>query len=206
MLRSATLARLSSRIAPGDTAFATGFEGFLPSIDRPPEDASASARRAREIGAAVAALIRREGVASISHRSVAASACIPKSSIAHHFRTREGLLKAGLVQIHVQLIAADDLFNVGGDVMPDMTLSIASHSIAIEATRDPALIPSALNLRKMRAQFIVQELSTRLREGRADLAALNAAGMILIGAGLGIHLAGGEMFKPLTHVELLLRR
>lgn len=207
LLRSATIARLVQRFAPmTQRGFAAGFDGFIEKINSGADDKavhSRSMQRSHEIGRAIAELIQREGVAGVTHRSVAAAAGIPKSSIAHHFRTREDLLKAGLSEIYRQLTAADHLLDNDCEVLPDMALSIASHSIAIEATRDAALVPAALNLRKMRGEFIWQELAAMLGTDRSDLAALQAAGMVIVGAGLALHLAGGELTLPMRLLERL---
>jgi hypothetical protein len=87
--------------------------------------------------------------------------------------------------------------------LPDMALSIASHSIALEATRDSALMAVTLTLRRRHREFIWNELATMFGRGRSDLMALNAAGMVVVGAGLGLHLAGGEIMRPMTLLEHL---
>ncbi|HYD49301.1 MAG TPA: TetR family transcriptional regulator [Terriglobales bacterium] len=209
LLRSATISRLVQRFAPmGEQGFAVGFERFVTrdesSITNDDSDLNPGKRRSHELGQAIAGLIQREGIDGVTHRSVAASAGVANSSVAHHYRTREDLLKGGLVEIYRQLIKADHMLGRPLDVVPDMTLSIASHSIAIEATRDVSLVPFALNLRKMRGEFILQELASLLGPARSDLAALQAMGMIIVGAGLSLHLAGGEILLPMRLLERLI--
>lgn len=208
LLRSATIARLAQRFAGiGGRGFAQGFDRFISQADAQPdvgaEKQSRKLLRLQEIGRATAGLIKREGVTGVSHRSVAAAANIPKSSIANHFRTREDLLRAGLSEIYREVTATVSL-SAPKDAVPDMALSIASHSIAVEAVRDPSLLPSALNLRKMRGEFIWQKLADWLGPNKSDVAALQATSMIIVGSGLALHLAGGDMFLPMIKLSRLI--
>ena len=209
LLRSATIARLVHQFAPAvERGFATGFDRFITNAAMMAEEDAAhpvkGTQRALEIGRAIAGLIQHEGVAGVTHRSVAAAAGIPNSTVAHYFRTREDLLKAGLSAIYRQLTAAEPLLPLKVHALPDMTLSTASHAIAIEATRDGSLVPAALYLRTMRGQFIWQELIEILGPGRTDLAALQGTGMIIIGSGLGLHLAGGDILAPMRRIQCLI--
>lgn len=189
LLRAATVARLAARLH--DTrgrGFAAGFEALVAAMDaravdiRKPLAADADSRRAR-IAAAVADLIEAEGVASVTHRAVAAAAGAPNSTVAHYFRTRDDLLRAGIEALYL-----GSLGSAGPD--PDAqaqrggrSLLRATRALVLAAARDESLRPFALDLRRRRGEHMGALVAPIGGHQPLDAAAAQAAAMVISGAG-----------------------
>ncbi|MEJ2867708.1 TetR family transcriptional regulator [Actinomycetospora sp. OC33-EN08] len=73
-------------------------------------------RRRAALIEAVLAVVARDGVAGVSHGSVAAEAGLPRSAVSHHFDSLDDLLAAALRSGTEQLVAAVPLVPVGSDL------------------------------------------------------------------------------------------
>jgi len=109
-------------------------------------------RRAQLIDAAVR-VIARDGVAGLTHRSVAAESGIPKSAATYHFTSLDELLTAALRADTEQLVAALPTPAVDGDVallaeelvrfvQQHRDRVIVGYELYLLATRRPALRPA----------------------------------------------------------------
>ncbi|MDE8652027.1 TetR family transcriptional regulator [Novosphingobium album (ex Liu et al. 2023)] len=198
LLRAATVQRLAEGLAGSATGLARSFEALVAACGDTsaavalPVDLPAGSKKA-ELAAHIADLMAEQGVASVTHRLVAARAGVPNSSVAHHFRTGEDLLHAGL---GAQILRMRQELQLGA--LPDaqanlgMMLMRSTHAVALAAARDPAFVPFALDMRRRRAENV------HLAVGQAiggvhglDRAAAQAATMTYIGSGLAITAGGG---------------
>lgn len=109
-------------------------------------------RRAQLIDAAVR-VIAREGVAGLTHRSVAAEASIPKSAATYHFTSLDDLLTAALRADTEQLVAALPTPAGDGDVawlaeglvqfvQQHRDRVVVGYELYVLATRRPAMRPA----------------------------------------------------------------
>lgn len=154
---------------------ATGASTPLP-VDLPPGSKKA------ELAQHIASIIAEQGVASVTHRLVAARAGVPNSSVAHHFRTLGDVLQAGIgaliLSARRELGASEDQ-----DRRDGIALLRATHSIALAAARDQALVPFALDMRRRRAENVRAAIGRAIAPGTGlDPAAVQAAVMVMIGA------------------------
>ncbi|KQS68641.1 TetR/AcrR family transcriptional regulator [Modestobacter sp. Leaf380] len=110
--------------------------------------------RRTELLTATRRLIAREGVAAVSHRSVAAEAGVPKSSVAYHFTDTEGLLAAALGAQTEALVAALPAVPGGADpggladrlvalFTADRDQVLAGYELYLLAARRPGLRTAA---------------------------------------------------------------
>ena len=191
LLRAATAKRLAEGFASGATGLARSFEALVAacgdtSAATPlPLDLPEGSKKA-ELAGHIADLMAEQGVASITHRLVAARAGVSNSSIAHHFRTGDDLLHAGL-GAQIQRMRRELQPGALPDAQADkgMTLMRSTHAVALAAARDPMFVPFALDMRRRRAENV------HLAVGEAiggtdglDRAAVQAATMVFIGSGL----------------------
>lgn len=213
LLRSATVARLSAGWAgdgSGDGAgLALRFDALVAACGESPAgtplpvDLPEGSRRAALAGD-IARLILERGIASVSHRSVAARAGVSNSSVAHHFRTRDDLLMAGfgaMIQGMRRAIGPGASWSDAG-----MVLMRATHAIAIAAARDPALRPFALDMRRRRAENVretIRQWLTGDAEGAIDGAAIQSASMVIIGSRLMALARGDREGKKALTVDQL---
>jgi TetR/AcrR family transcriptional regulator, regulator of biofilm formation and stress response len=109
-------------------------------------------RRAALIEAALA-VVARDGVAAVTHASVAAAAGLPRSAVSHHFASIDDLLAAalrsgteGLVAAMPRLDGAGDLDWFAQEVVRLFTTNrgrvAAGYELYLLAARQPALRPS----------------------------------------------------------------
>jgi DNA-binding transcriptional regulator YbjK len=188
LLRATSIARLAARFRPDrDRGFMEAFEPLVAAMDAhaidviAPMVADADTRRGR-IAEAVAIVIAVEGIAAVTHRAVAAAAGAPNSTVAHYFRTRQDLLRAGLQALYL-----------GASRTHAGALSIlrASHAMALAAARDASLAPFALDLRRRRGIQVRAEMMRRFDgEVPLDGAAAQVMAMVLIGSGVEIMALG----------------
>ena len=189
LLRAAVVARLADRLRDtGGRGFAAGFDDLVAAMDaravdirRPPAVDPASPRA--RIAAAVASLIEAEGVAAVTHRAVAALAGAPNSTVAHHFRTRDDLLRAGVEALYRGSFGSmesepDERAQRGG-----RSLMRATRALVLAAARDESLRPFALDLRRRRGEHMEPMTAPIGGERPLDPAAAQAAAMTLSGAG-----------------------
>jgi AcrR family transcriptional regulator len=197
LLRFCTMTRLAGRFRDThdhglNAAFAAWSRrqanGYAPA----PGAYEADAKRAR-LGGHIAAIIGNDGVSAVTHRAVAAAAAMPHTTIAHHFRTRDDLLRAGIEALYLGAAVA-----IGPDSPETARLSgfsyaRATHAMALAAARDPSLAGFALDFRRRRAELSLQTLPKLLGETKAmDGAALQAATMVLIGGGIALYAQGKQ--------------
>jgi DNA-binding transcriptional regulator YbjK len=190
LLRASVCARLTDRLRDvGDHGFAAGFEALVAAMDaraidiRKPLAADPDSRRAR-IAAAVAELIGEDGVASVTHRAVAAAVGAPNSTVAHYFRTRDDLLRAGIEALYLGATgsasaAPDSAARRGG-----LSLMRATRALVLSAARDASLRPFALDLRRRRGEHMGDLVAPIGGAQPLDAAAAQAAAMVLSGAGV----------------------
>ncbi|MBM7770858.1 DNA-binding transcriptional regulator YbjK [Actinokineospora baliensis] len=93
-------------------------------------------RRRREIVGATLRVIERDGVAGVSHRSVAREADVPPASITYHFPALDDLLVATLVS------AAEELAARTGEVIESSRIKGSGPAGAVAAMLADALGPS----------------------------------------------------------------
>lgn len=163
------------------------------SITAPPRPASG---RSADLSCVIADLLEEEGAGAVSHRSVAARAGVPNSTVAHHFPTSEQLIRAGMASLY------DRFRHPSGSPESQTVLDRigrSTHSMALAAVRDPGFLPYALDMRWRRGENLRRNLSAYLGEpdsqpwtlsaqtlsmamiGRSLLDASRGAGDVLIG-------------------------
>lgn len=189
LLRAAVSARLADRLRDtGGRGFAAGFDDLVAAMDaravdiRRPSAVDPDSPRAR-IAAAVASLIEAEGVAAVTHRAVAAMAATPNSTVAHHFRTRDDLLRAGVEALYRGSLGStatepDERAQRGG-----RSLMRATRALVLAAARDESLRPFALDLRRRRGEHMGPLTAPIGGDRPLDPAAAQAAAMTISGAG-----------------------
>ncbi|CAN7476712.1 TetR family transcriptional regulator [Phenylobacterium sp. LjRoot219] len=189
LLRAAVSARLADRLRDAGTGgFAAGFEAQVAAMDaravdiRRPLAVDADSRRAR-IAATVAVLIEAEGVAAVTHRAVAAAAGAPNSTVAHYFRTRDDLLRAGVEALYLGSTGSTTTEPDAEAQRGGRSLMRATRALVLAAARDDSLRPFALDLRRRRGEHM-GALVAPIGGGRPlDAAAAQAAAMTISGAG-----------------------
>ncbi|WP_026424607.1 TetR/AcrR family transcriptional regulator [Actinokineospora inagensis] len=117
-------------------------------------------RRRREIVEAALRVVERDGVAGVSHRSVAGEAAVPPASVTYHFATLDDLLVAALVWSAEDLAAsirdviessrikgsgpAGAVAELLADALgPHRGRTVAQYELYLLAARRPALRPAA---------------------------------------------------------------
>ncbi|MPT48777.1 MAG: TetR/AcrR family transcriptional regulator [Sphingobium sp.] len=216
LLRAATIQRLSEGLAGPATGLAVSFDHLVAACGTKSTDAlyplvvdlPVGSKKA-ELAAHVATVISRLGASAVTHRAVAAEAGISNSSVAHHFRTHEDLLHAGMGALILQMrrhITSET--SESREERRRMAAIRATHSIALAACRNPQLLPFALDMRRRRAEnvwdAVGQGLSGRADE-QPDKAAIQAAVMVTIGATLAAqaHEKQAEKEVSVTALDML---
>lgn len=208
LLRMATISRVTEGLAGRGADLAPHFGTLTAAMARggPLQDAAADlpeGSRKAELAEHVAALILESGVASVTHRLVAAHAGVSNSSIAHHFRTSRELVEAGLNALILR--ARNALRSEPLDDVHGLAMVRATHSIALAATRDPMLVPAAIDMRRRRAENVRARMADRLGGVEAiDPAGIQAALMILAGFGYPLHIRDGAQASRLGVEEQLI--
>jgi len=125
-------------------------------------------------------LIAEEGVESISHRSVAAAAGVPPSTVVYHFGSREDLLVAVLEAVILQVRSWRVSVEPGdrdspGALRVTRPLVRATTAIAFESYWRPRLAPHAADMRRRRGKSVtaggIPRLDLVLRDRLDPLAA-----------------------------------
>jgi DNA-binding transcriptional regulator YbjK len=161
-------------------------------------------RRRAQLIDATQALIERDGVGAVSHRSVARVAQVSPSAALHYFETLDELLVAALVCANDQSIAAleevEDVDGLADFVVDELTThrarSMALYELYLLAARRPALRPEAT-----RWMDAVRTVARRLGADEGAVTALLAAI-----DGLGLQTLIQERGADRAHVRDVLRR
>lgn len=191
LLRAATVKRLAEGFAGGATGLARSFEALVAACGATsaatplPLDLPEGSKKA-ELAGLIADLMAEQGVASVTHRLVASRAGVPNSSVAHHFRTGDDLLHAGLgaqIQRMRQELQSGALPDTQAD--KGMMLMRSTHAVALAAARDPRFAPFALDMRRRRAENVHLAVGEAIAGADGlDRAAVQAATIAFIGSGL----------------------
>lgn len=197
LLRASVCARLADRLRDvDDRGFAAGFEALAAAMDaraidiRKPVAADLDSRRAR-IAAVVAELIDDGGVAAVTHRAVAAAVGAPNSTVAHYFRTRDDLLRAGIAALYLGATGSASTTPDAAARRGGLSLMRASRALVLSAARDPSLRPFALDLRRRRGEYMGDLVAPIGGAQPLDAAAAQAASMVISGAGIARQALGG---------------
>ncbi|MEV6116836.1 TetR family transcriptional regulator [Streptomyces sp. NPDC052109] len=165
-------------------------------------------RRRRLIDAAIR-VVGRDGIAGLSHRSVAAEADVPLGSTTYHFATLDDLLVAALCQANEGfarvLDASGVLTDAGGDLAAGLARVLGEwlgrdrpgaeleYELYLAALRRPALRPVA-------AQW-AEETAQRLA-ARVDPVTARALVALLDGICLQVLLTGGSYDEEYARAAL----
>lgn len=212
LLRAATIDRLAEGFAGEVCGLARHFEALVAACGETsaatplPVDLLHGSKKA-ELAGHIADIIAEQGLGAVSHRVVAARAGVPNSSVAHHFRMRDDLINGGIgaliLRLRRELGANSEDKAQGHD---GMTLIRATHAIALAATRDPTLAPFALDMRRRRAENVRQAMAKAIGADDLDRAAVQAATMVLIGAGFAAmargDVSGGPALSPVILAKI----
>jgi len=157
--------------------------GALPGDIAVDHDAPPPKGVAAQLVGHISDLIVGEGAGAVTHRAVAARAGVASSTLAYHFRTQEDLIRAGLEDIIRRMTGDVKTLVSGGDVRmtnPYSAVEIAraTFAIALWATRRPAMLACAADMRRLRGINLHKVLTRRL-SGLDPLAAqaMSATGM-----------------------------
>lgn len=119
-------------------------------------------RRREEIIAATLRVVERDGVAGVTHRTVAREADVPASSAVYYFATLDDLLVAALTAASDTYM--DQLRNIDGDPVeglariiadaggPGRGRALAERELTLLAARRPALRPTSRRWREAVAE------------------------------------------------------
>ena len=198
LLRAATSRRLAEGFAGHAKGLSRSFEALVAACGNSaagtplPLDLPDGSKKA-ELAGYIADIMIEQGLANLSHRLVAARAGIPNSSVAHHFRTHDDLLQAGL---GAQILRMRRELHSGATRHAEgrhgMALIRSTHAIALAAARDPVFRPFALDMRRRRAENVHATVSEAIAGADGlDRAAAQAAVIAIIGSGLAA-MARGE--------------
>ena len=168
-LRTLCLQRLAMGIfAPHDVADSA--DAPIPrliALLRPPDASLAIADdpKRRHIADCAAEIIVSQGMAAVTHRSVALASGVPASTVVYHFGARESLVVAGLhaviARFHTSL--KPDGYDQGEPAEATArNLVKATSMIALASAREPSLLPQALDMRRRRGENIRSDDVTRL--------------------------------------------
>lgn len=200
LLRRAGIARIAGRFGGGATGLAVVFPALVDACGTTgagspiPVDLPHGSRRA-ELAGHIADIIVGGGLSDITHRAVAARAGVPNSSVAHHYRTADDLVMAGLGALIVRM--RQNLGGAGeasGDVLAAWAVIRSTHALALAAARDPAWRPFALDMRRRRAENVTGAVEERLVGiPGLDRCAIQAWVMARAGSGLAMEASGGAV-------------
>ncbi|MGW2490721.1 TetR/AcrR family transcriptional regulator [Streptomyces sp. NPDC001606] len=164
-------------------------------------------RRRRIIDAAIR-VVGRDGIAGLSHRSVAAEADVPLGSTTYHFATLEELMVAALRQANEGFgrVLAERLPEGGhGDLATELAAALGAwlggertgveleYELYLAALRRPALRPVA-------AEWTEQ--ATALLTRRTDPVTARALLALMDGIGLQVLLTGGSYDEEYARTAL----
>lgn len=213
LLRTATIQRLAEGMVGQASGLSRSFAALVAACGEGnaalqlPFDLPEGSKRA-EVAGYAANVMMQMGAAGITHRQVASEGGIPHTSVAHYFPTRDDLMHAAIGSL---ILRARD--EVRGTSLEDtdgsygLTLIRATHSVALAATRDPALVIFALDMRRRRAENVHAVVSETIGGSEGlDRAAAQTATMILIGSGFAAMARGGaggdKVIRPKDLMQL----
>ncbi|WP_156840883.1 TetR family transcriptional regulator [Novosphingobium aquimarinum] len=198
LLRTATIQRLAEGMVGQASGLSRGFAALVSACGEGnaavqfPFDLPEGSKRV-EVAGYAANVMMQMGAAGITHRQVASEGGIPHTSVAHYFPTREDLMHAAIGSLILRTrheVRGTSLDDTDGSY--GLTLIRATHSVALAATRDPALVVFALDMRRRRAENVHGDVSKTIGGSEGlDRAAAQTATMILIGSGLAAMARGG---------------
>nr|WP_246426242.1 TetR family transcriptional regulator [Sphingomonas kyeonggiensis] len=159
LLRSLCLQRFANGMFPaGSEAAADTITPLIGLLDPavPPAAEEEDAKRQRIVRSA-ADLIVSQGIESVTHRSVALAAGVPASTVVYHFGARPALVVAGLHAVIARFHKRrGDIPADRGGAPPNDTsiqdLIKATSMIALASTREPSLLPYAIDMRRRRGE------------------------------------------------------
>lgn len=142
----------------------------------------------------IANLIVADGVGTLSHRAVAQASGMAASSVAHHFPTHRDIVFGGVEAIYRRMRVDIRASNA---TAPDSgTIIQLTHESALLASRNPAFLPFAIDMRRRRAENVHVQVAQWIGAPiDGDRARIQAIVMALIGHGLEI-LARGAVIQP----------
>ncbi|KAA9000707.1 TetR family transcriptional regulator [Affinibrenneria salicis] len=121
--------------------------------------------RRQKLIAATLTVVERDGVAGVTHRSVAQEACVPASSAIYYFATIDDLLVAALTaaaeeyaaQLEALIASGRDEIDGLAEMIaeasgPGRQRALAERELTLQAARRPALRPIARHWRGLVAQ------------------------------------------------------
>ncbi len=136
----------------------------------------------------IADIIIKNGLAILSHRSIAQALAMPVSSVAHHFPTQRDLLLGGVETLYRGLRAEVRAMksDVGNAQTAGSAVVALGHEMALAALRDPAFLPFAVDMRRRRAENVHAAISRILTgSDAADRGMIQGYVMAMIGMALG---------------------
>ena len=191
LLRDATVARLAAGLAPaGPFRNDALFDRLVAAAAGPAAGVFEAPELGTEKRAAIAGwaadVIEAQGVAALTHRAVAAVGKVSASTIVHHFGPKDELLRAGLEAQYRRMTGA---FAVAADHHRDVDAARSgrvvlwlTHIVALEAVRDAAFIPYAIDMRRRRSENVRALVSAAISGGPdLDRAAIQAAVIAALG-------------------------
>jgi len=138
--------------------------------------------RGGHIARAAAVTIMLDGADAVTHRAVGLRAGAAASTVAYHFQTQLDLLRAGLATIY---LVAQDRVSLADGLDPRIAVAVGTASVALLASRDRALTPFAIDLRRQRGVNLHNRLQILGAEGRRfDLCGAQALSVATLGATL----------------------
>lgn len=211
LLRDATVMRLAEGFSGNGTGLALRFDALVEAMGKisgqaaKPMNLEEGSKRAIMAGYA-ADVLADLGIAAVTHRVVATHAGVPNSSVAHHFRTRDDLIQAGIEGLYARM--QDDVSRLRAnsrDLQRDsggMTVLRNTHMIALEAARNPHFRPFAADMRRQRAVNVRDVFAHRIAGSTGlDGAAVQAVVIALVGMMFADE-AGDDATLPTTEAKL----
>lgn len=159
LLRVSCLQRLADGVFARDSVSGSEIERLIAVLepDNLPIATTDDPKRAR-IADAAAQIIVSQGMEAVTHRSVAKAAGVPASTVVYHFGGRAALVVAGLHAVIARFHRTRDRARADNTPPQDdagaRDLVKATSMIALASTREPSLLPYALDMRRRRGENI----------------------------------------------------
>lgn len=121
----------------------------------------------RRIAECAAQIIVSEGIAAVTHRSVALAAEVPASTVVYHFGARSALVVAGLHSVILRYHSSRTEPNrsdesLVAEAARGLDLVKATSLVALASAREPSLLADALDMRRRRGENISAEDAAEL--------------------------------------------
>lgn len=147
-----------------------------------------------------AVLMTRQGVASVTHRSVAALAGLKPTTVAYRYPAQEDLVIAGLEYIITHLLTSVETVEarksgelLAPDPLEGLDVGRATFAVAVAAIRMTALAPCAADMRRRRGVNLLRLLQSR----SPDYARMDR----LTAQTLSVGMIGAAMFTPICEAS-----